>query len=295
MQALIISFDRTMARLSAGATLTVSCCAVAGIAVVDALTGYEISVSLFYLAPVAFAAWYAGNRASLVVAALSCVSWFAADLAAGNQYSSWTLPVWNALVRLGFFVVNGSLVAILRKALLNQQVLARTDALTGIFSRRAFQERLEHDLQIARRNQTPLTLALLDIDNFKTLNDTHGHASGDQALASMGAVLKNVTRSVDTVARLGGDEFVMVLPDTDRAGATEVVSKLRNDLQVALDNVALGLACSIGVFTFATPPDSVEAAVRAADALMYDAKRQGKNIVAYGSDDDRVPVVIEAT
>ena len=293
MQVLIVSIDRAMAGLSHGATLILSCCAVAAIAVVDALTGYEISVSLFYLAPVAFAAWYAGHRASLAIAALSCVSWFVADLAAGNQYSSWTLPVWNALIRLGFFVINGTLVAMLRSALRDQQTLARTDALTGVFSRRAFQERFEHDLQIARRSRTALTLALLDIDDFKVLNDTHGHAKGDEALVCVGGALKNVTRSVDTVARLGGDEFVMVLPNTDHAGATEVISELRNDLHLALRNVAPGLACSIGVFTFARAPDSIEAAVRAADALMYDAKHQGKNFVAYGSDEDRSPVTIK--
>jgi diguanylate cyclase (GGDEF)-like protein len=281
-----------MSRLSPGVVLTVSCGTVAVIAVVDAVTGYEISVSLFYLAPVAFAAWYAGHRASLLVAALSSVSWFVADLAAGSHYSYWTLPIWNAVVRLGFFVINGTLVAILRKALLVQQTMASTDALTAVFSRRAFQERFEHDLQIARRTQTRLTLALLDIDNFKHLNDTHGHAKGDQALVSMGAVLKNVTRSVDTVARLGGDEFVMVLPDTDHAGAIEVMSKLRNDLHLALKQVAPGLACSIGVYTFAKPPDNVEEAVRAADALMYDAKRQGKNVVVYGHDENRSPIAI---
>ena len=288
MRALIAALDRVLARLSHGQLLIVSLCTVAVVAAVDYVTGYEISFSLFYLAPVALAAWYVDKRTAIAIAALSSVSWFLADFAAGNHYHHWTVPIWNALIRLGFFLVNGILVAILRQVLLDQQQRASIDALTGVFSRRAFQERLQHDLQIARRNRAPLTLALLDLDNFKTLNDTQGHAKGDQALICAAQALMKATRAMDTVARLGGDEFVLVLPETDRPGAEEVIAKLRHELQRALESVAPGVTCSIGVLTFLDAPGSVDAAVGAADALMYDAKRQGKNAVTYGSEPKRL-------
>jgi len=287
LRTLIAALDQVLSRLSRARLLGVCLAAVAVIAVVDYLTGYEVSMSLFYLAPVAAAAWYAGKRPGIAVAALSGLSWIAADIAAGNAYSHWSVPIWNALIRLGFFLANGILVAMLRRALLDQQQRASTDALTGVFNRGAFRERLQHDLQIAQRNRKPLTLALLDLDNFKSLNDTYGHARGDQALTCTARALKRVTRAMDTVARVGGDEFVLVLPETDQPGAEEVVSRLREQLFSALEGVAPGVTCSIGVLTFQHAPASVEAALAAADGLMYQAKRRGKNTVTYGSESDQ--------
>ncbi len=284
LRTLVAALDRVLSQLSRPWLLGVCLASVAAIAVVDYLTGYEVSMSLFYLAPVAAAAWYAGERPGIAVATLSSLSWIAADIAAGNEYSHWSVPIWNALIRLGFFLANGILVAMLHRSLLDQQQRASTDALTGIFNRGAFRERLQHDLQIAQRNRKPLTLALLDLDNFKSLNDTHGHARGDQALSCAAQVLKRVTRAMDTVARLGGDEFVLVLPETDQPGAEEVISRLRHELSGALEDVAPGVTCSIGVLTFRNVPATVEAAVGAADGLMYQAKRRGKNTVTYGSE-----------
>jgi len=286
LRTLIAELDQALSQLSRARLLGVCLAAVAVIAVVDFLTGYEISMSLFYLAPVAMAAWYAGKRLGIALAVLSSLSWIAADIAAGNEYSHWSVPIWNGSIRLGFFLANGILVAMLRRSLVDQQQRASTDALTGLFNRGAFRERLRHDLQIAQRSRKPLTLALLDLDNFKSLNDAHGHARGDQALACAAQALKRVTRAMDTVARVGGDEFVLVLPDTDEPGAEEVISRLRQELSSALEDVAPGVTCSIGVLTFRNIPATVEAAVGAADGLMYQAKRRGKNTVTFGSDGD---------
>jgi len=286
---LIVSIDRFLSQLPRAQLLIVCLLTVAVTAALDYLSGYEVSFSLFYLAPVTMAAWYLGKRPGIMVAALSCLSWVAADVTAGNHYSSWTVPIWNALIRFGFFLTNGILVVMLRQALIDQQQRASTDALTGVFSRRAFHDRLQHDLQIARRNRAQITLALLDLDNFKSLNDTYGHAKGDQALTRVARALRNATRAMDTVARLGGDEFVLVLPETDQSGAQEVVSKLRLELRTTLEDVAPGVTCSIGVLTFLNAPDSADEAVGAADALMYQAKRRGRNTVTYGTEPGSLP------
>jgi len=94
---------------------------------------------------------------------------------------------------------------------------------------------------------------------------------------------------MDSVARLGGDEFVLVLPETDRPGADEIVSRLSDELHRALESVAPGVTCSIGVMTFLHAPESADAAVAATDSLMYEAKRRGKNTVTYASDSSRLP------
>jgi diguanylate cyclase (GGDEF)-like protein len=282
MRARLAAADRMLARLSRTQIIIAASSVVICIGFLDYLTGYEVSISEFYLAPVAIAAWYAGRRASVGVAVLSCITWFIADTSAGLQYEHFATLLWNTFIRLGFFIVNGLLVGALQESRSHHRQLARTDHLTGAFGRRAFEERLEHDLDLARRKGGPLTLAFVDLDNFKALNDMLGHSVGDQALCATAMALQGATRRSDTVARLGGDEFAFVLPDTDRCEAKEMVARLGRDLRQALHSVAPELTCSMGVITFEDGPPDAKEALRVADALMYDAKRQGKDAVAFG-------------
>jgi diguanylate cyclase (GGDEF)-like protein len=273
--------DRTMIRMSRAQVLAVALLAVVIVGFCDYFAGYEISMSLFYLAPVALAAWYAGRPAGVSIALLSCISWYLADTAAGDHYSHPAIPVWNSLVRLGFFLVSALLLSALRNTLNNERRLARTDALTGLCSRRAFMDRLEHDLALAQRHRSAVTLAYLDLDDFKRVNDTRGHSTGDQVLQNTARVLQRMLRHVDTAARLGGDEFALILPDTDPAGTRQVIANLTQQLQECFTAMGTTVTCSIGVVTFRDAAITVADAVAAADALMYEVKRQGKGAVAY--------------
>lgn len=273
--------DTGLSRLAGSRILALAVGSVAVVGLVSYLIGYEVSMSLFYVVPVALAAWYAGRWPGISIALLSCVSWYIADLASGNQYSHPAIPVWNSLVRLGFFLVSGLLVAALRNTLENERRLARVDALTGLYGRRAFEEQLEHDLALSQRMNTAVTLAYLDIDDFKAVNDTHGHAAGDRVLQTVGRIIGRHIRRADTAARLGGDEFALLLPDTDPEGARRVVSNLAHELELEFRALDRSVSCSIGVVTFRESPLSSAAAVAAADRLMYAVKRQGKGAVAY--------------
>ena len=275
------ALDRRVDRLTRAGTLALALSGVLVVGGIDYLTGYEVSMSLFYLGPVALAAWYGGRWPGLAVAIASCVSWYIAELAAGGQYSHPAIPVWNALVRFGFFLVTSSLVAALRENLRVQQALARTDSLTGLYGRRAFEERLGHDLSLAQRRKSALTLAYVDLDDFKVVNDTLGHAEGDRVLRVIGQVLKRSVREVDTAARLGGDEFALVLPDTDGPGAQRVIAKLTRELHEALETDTRRTTFSIGVVTVPDAATSPEHAVAAADELMYRVKRKGKGAVEF--------------
>ncbi len=281
MIALLSTLNHRVDKLARAGILVLAALGAAIVGGIDYFTGYEISMSLFYLGPVALAAWYAGRWPAFAIAVLSCVVWYIADLTSGNQYSHPAIPVWNALVRFGFLSITGSLITSLRENLRTQQYLARTDSLTGLYGRRAFEDRLDHDLAMAQRHKTVLTLAYLDLDDFKTLNDTRGHAEGDRVLRVMGRVLKGSVRDTDTAARLGGDEFALVLPDTDSEGAQQVIAKLKRGLDEALEEGARGVACSIGVVTFLGSVRSSQEAVASADDLMYQVKHKGKGAVAF--------------
>ena len=275
--------DRILSRLSHGFLVALAVAGVAIVGVLDYLTSYEVSVALFYLGPVAIAAWYVGRRAGVAIAVISALSWCIADLAAGAAYSHPAILVWNALIRVGGFVVTSVLLTALHDSYQNQRHMARTDALTGLYSRRAFMARLEHDLALAQRRSRPVTLAYVDLDDFKSVNDNHGHVTGDRVLQTTGRVLGSTLRQADTAARLGGDEFALVLPDTDASGAQQVIGNVARDLRAAFDAENLAVTCSIGVVTFARPGLTVEKALAAADTVMYDVKRRGKGSVAFSA------------
>jgi diguanylate cyclase (GGDEF)-like protein len=277
------AMDRILTRLTA---MQVSAIALAGIVLVglmDYATGYEISFSLFYLGPVALAAWYAGRRNAIAIAVLAAGVWLSADTASGHPYTHPLITMWELLVRLGVFLMLGLSLVALRAALNRERDLARTDVLTGLSTRRAFEEQLEHDLKLVHRRHGSLTLAFLDLDDFKRVNDSYGHAEGDRVLRITGRVLKDSIREADTVARLGGDEFVLVLPDTNPHGAAEAISKIRRDLRLSLAAGAPKalVTFSVGAITFLEAPQNKEEALKATDDLMYAAKHRGKGTALF--------------
>lgn len=275
------TIDQHLKGLSPAGVLTLSVFAVLVIGCIDYLTGYEVGISLFYLGPVAIAAWFGPRRVGIAIAILSAVSWYIADLAAGNYYSHPAIPVWNAFVRFGFFLITGALLTVLRDYLRIQAELARTDGLTGLYGRRAFEERLKHDLALGQRRKSAFTIAYVDLDDFKAVNDTQGHAGGDRLLRLIGDVLQSSVRMSDTPARLGGDEFALLMPDTDDSGARQVISKLNQQLQEALGAINSKVTYSMGVVTFLDSATSPERALVAADELMYRVKHSGKGAVAF--------------
>ena len=272
------ALDSLLTRFSPLQAFAVALCGVALVGLLDYATGTETSWSLFYLFPVAVAAWYAGRNSAIAIAVLAAIVWLLADMASGHFYSHPLITLWEVFARLGMFLIQGLLLVALRGALAREQNLARTDALTGLTSRHAFEEQLEHDIKLAQRRHSPITLAFLDLDDFKMVNDTYGHLEGDHVLRVAGRVLRESTRVVDTVARFGGDEFVWLLPDTDPHGAEEAIAKIRQDLHQALSSETAKVSFSIGAITFLDTPPSVHEAIKAADTLMYDAKRGGKGI-----------------
>jgi diguanylate cyclase (GGDEF)-like protein len=253
------------------------------IGAVDYFSGQEISasVSFFYLGPFALAAWYVGRFAGVAISLIFGVGWYIADIVSDSQYSHHTIPIWNAFIRFAFCLVMSLLLTALRASSLHQRHLAETDGLTELYGRRAFENRLEHDLALAQRHKSAVTLAYLDLNNFKAVNDTYGHNEGDRVLRTTGRVLKDSVRLADTAARIGGDEFALVLPDTDNLGAQQVIANLARGLQKALTSSKLEVGFSIGVVTFLNPDLSVARAVDAADAVMYEVKRKGKGTVAF--------------
>jgi diguanylate cyclase len=162
--------------------------------------------------------------------------------------------------------------------------LARHDALTGALNRKGLEEALEKEISAMRRRESPLSVALLDIDNFKKINDRLGHKAGDDALSHLVRVASECLRPQDSLARFGGEEFVVILPDTPLEKAIEAMTRLQRELTkrfFLVESEKMLITFSAGVAQLAANETGTEA-VRRADQAMYLAKRAGKNRV-FGS------------
>ena len=158
--------------------------------------------------------------------------------------------------------------------------LAATDFLTGVLNRRRFMELGEAEVARVRRSGRCFGTVMIDVDHFKTVNDTYGHDVGDTVLRTLAEACVDRLRNVDIVGRMGGEEFALILPETDPQGAKLTVERLREylgELAVPVDSGTLKVTVSAGVTTVQDPNDSIEAALKRADEALYEAKGRGRN------------------
>jgi diguanylate cyclase (GGDEF)-like protein len=164
----------------------------------------------------------------------------------------------------------------------------RLDSLTGLHNRRAFEEMVQREVQIAVRENTPLTLLMMDLDHFKQLNDTWGHALGDRALRTFGGVLLTVTGSGDAVARLGGEEFAILLPGRSARSALSLAERLRatvEGLRLSEGDELIRFTVSVGLSSLHQGELTFESMLRRADRALYKVKRTGRNRVLLSDTD----------
>lgn len=166
------------------------------------------------------------------------------------------------------------------------QKMAITDSLTELFVRRYFFERLEQELSRSLHNNFNLSLILIDVDNFKSYNDTYGHITGDAVLKEIAKIVKYSLRQIDMCARFGGEELCAMLPETSKEGALLVAERIRlsaEETEISVFNEKIRITISIGISTYPADAGSVNSLIDKADTALYQAKHQGKNLVrAFG-------------
>ncbi|MBV9485860.1 MAG: GGDEF domain-containing protein [Frankiaceae bacterium] len=172
--------------------------------------------------------------------------------------------------------------------------LSRSDPLTGLANRRQLDADLELEVERSARYHRPLTFLMLDIDHFKAVNDSFGHALGDAVLREVADVLRHHMRAGDTAYRYGGEEFAVLTRETDEAGGAAVAERLRRAIQdhyAAADAGDIAVTISVGLASISADTESAEVLVAAADAALYEAKRAGRNCVRIGNLADLAPVI----
>jgi diguanylate cyclase (GGDEF)-like protein len=252
------------------------------IAWIDFATANYVSVTGFYLLPIVLAARYGDEGTlGLVLGLSTTVSLYMAELAIPPDAPAWSKAMSYCSVLL-FFGGIGVLVWRVRDAYARLEKASRTDPLTGLANRRAFADALALEIGRARRRGTAYAVALVDLDHFKRVNDSHGHHAGDALLSAVAACMTDALRQIDVVARLGGDEFAIVLPGAGRDEAEAVAARLLARLREVLAGYAeFGVTASIGVVAADGAADAaqVEDILRTADAAMYAVKNGSRNSV----------------
>ncbi|MCD6172710.1 MAG: diguanylate cyclase, partial [Sulfurimonas sp.] len=184
-------------------------------------------------------------------------------------------------------LISGRDVTALKKVQNELKLLASTDPMTKLYNRRQFTESSESILDLSKRNQTDLSVIMIDIDNFKNINDKYGHKVGDEVIITLASILKELSRKSDIVSRWGGEEFVILLPETNIDGAFVISEKIRTKVENLIMNIEKNkefkFTISLGVSKVNNKDDlNIEASINRADKALYEAKESGKNRVKRG-------------
>ena len=243
----------------------------------DFVTG-DYSLIVFYLIPVSLSAWFVSRNCGVVFCFLAVIVRLTVEeRSTPINFSHSTLHYWNELIEFLFLLIMSLLFSSLKKNLDNEKNLASHDPLTGALNRRSFFDLAEYEVHRSRRYGMPFTVAYIDLDNFKEVNDSLGHRTGDEVLVTVVSTITSNIRSTDILARFGGDEFVMLLPETSGEAVVNFLKKLQDHLNDAVNVKNWPISFSIGAATFIEAPQSIDIVVQHADELMYVVKRSSKN------------------
>jgi diguanylate cyclase (GGDEF)-like protein len=244
----------------------------------NSLTPPHARFGILYIIPVLLVTWTEGLTWGLVfgIASIALREMVALDQMPADTPVPWRIA--NAAAYVAVVAVAMAGLQRLRKSQAQLAHLVIQDQLTNVLNARAFADRLTQELDRNRRYPRPLALLYMDLDNFKVINDTHGHQTGDAVLRLVADAMRSSVRQADVVGRLGGDEFAVLMPETDAqladAAAKRLVAGLRNVFK-GTPNVT----ASIGVVSCTATDASTDDVLRRADQAMYDAKRMGKDRV----------------
>jgi len=245
---------------------------------VNAVTPPSARLGVLYIIPVLLVTWTEGLTWGIVFAVATTGF---REATAWVQMPAETPLVWRLANAGAYVAVLGVAMAGLQTLRRSQAQMARLiiqDPLTNVLNARAFADRLGQELDRNRRYPRPLALMYMDLDNFKVINDTHGHQTGDAVLRLVADAMRSSVRQADVVGRLGGDEFAVLMPETDAqladAAAKRLIASLRNVFK-GTPNVT----ASIGVVSCTATDASTDDLLRRADQAMYDAKKSGKDRV----------------
>lgn len=249
------------------------------VAAVDFATGFKLRLTIMYLVALLVLTWVIGRVFGVVLSVIACASWAYVDSLGGRYAANPSMLYWDwGIVMFGFIVMVLALTE-LRNALDDAQFESRKDALTGLVNKGGFYQVIGAEIEVCRRYKRTLSIAYIDCDNFKIVNDKFGHHIGDELLQVISRTMLRKLRSSDLPGRLGGDEFAVMLPETNAEACRMVIEMLQQRLLHEMNEHNWPVTFSIGIATFLSMPSSIEEMIQQADKLMYAVKNTSKGAI----------------
>jgi len=242
----------------------------------DSITSYHVSVSTLYLLPIILIAWFEGGVPAAIISIFSAITWALSDLVSGHPYSRIAVPIWNAAMVLGMFLIVAYSITAIKKLLIKEREHAHTDDLTGVENIRFFYEQARTEISKSTTDKRPFTLVYIDIDNLRYVNDTLGHIAGDYLLHEAAQVMRSTLRSTDIISRLGGAKFTILMPETQNENATVIIYKVQEHLLDMAKKNGWPVTFRTDVVTCYSPAYTIDELVKVAEDLMNAAKKTGK-------------------
>ncbi len=254
---------------------------VIGILTISAIDFFNGAYSLapLYLIVILFASWNSSRIGGYGVTVLAILGMLSSNYLAG-MFSS-PVQQWNSGVEVTVMLMTCTIGLAFRRHLDREGYLARFDSLTGVSNRTNFYELAQLVLSQSKRYNRAFTLAYIDLDNFKQVNDRQGHAAGDQVLVTVASAMRSTLREADIVARMGGDEFVILLAETDYTVARTVLDKLNGELTRAMEILGHPVTFSIGAISGRCSYETIDDLLSIADHLLYTIKLTDKNGICH--------------
>ena len=276
LEAIIANYFGYLSRLGSKVNIIIGMTSCILLGLIDLITPNEFVLSFFYLLPIAFTTWFAGKRGGILVSII-CTCFLAPNFIKMSVIAS----AWNISSALGIFLIVTLMQDKIHDLLKIESNLSRTDPLTGAINKRAFLELVGYEMIRLHRESKPFSLAYLDIDNFKKVNDQYGHPKGDEVLKLVVSCLIDNLRKTDVVARMGGDEFTIFYPEIGQEGVKVATKRINKYLTELSMNNSWPTSISMGVITSENEECKLDVIVAKADELMYKVKSSGKNDVMY--------------
>ena len=274
-EAAILRLDATIHNQSEILVFVAGAAGAAAIFALDVVTPADVRLHGLYVFPLAIVARYCARLRWTIAAVVLTTAWqvlaFRIQTVANPTYIS------DVGVPFATSVLTVFLARAWRTSYLTAVEQAATDSLTGLANRRMFFAQVQSEITRQKRYAGVFSLAVLDLDGFKALNDSKGHRAGDEALTLVAEVLRTRTRKSDSLGRIGGDEFGILMPNTRDFDCAAMLRDLCATVAQRTAAAGCPVTASIGCKTFRSPPDSTADALQQADRIMYEAKSGGKN------------------
>jgi len=245
----------------------------------DTITSYDISISVLYLLPIILIAWYEGGVPASLISIFSAITWATSDLVSGHLYSHITIRIWNTVMVLAMYLFVAYSVTTVKKLFLKEHEHADTDELTGVANIKFFYEQARNEISRSIAHKQPLTLACVDVNNMRYVNDTFGHIAGDYLLHEAAQIMRSTLRSSAIISRLGGAKFAILLPETPNENATVAINNVQEHLLAAVKKKSWPVTFSAGVVTCDGSVCTLDELIAKAEARMNTVRDAGLDAV----------------